>query len=262
MFRLRTLTFTLGIAGMNIFCSNLFANSNSTDRIIGANDLVKITAKDADNSLVKAIGRMQLGCTVTHVGNGIAITAGHCFARNNFEGVRQNLPCSDSKYNTQWGFTYNLDGTGEGTSYLQSECVEIIATEMNIQRDYAIFRVSPIPPAHLEPSLGTAEIGTKISIYSHPKKRPLEWSTWCTVEGFVKKSKDNQFYYSCDTEGGSSGAAVLDRDLRIVGIHNYYTDRIGGRDGRNGATHLSVTPLQNILMGGTTNPDESDGWNY
>jgi len=235
---LRSLAFTLGTSGLSIFASNLSA-TNTTDRIIGKNDLVKVPASYANDHRMQAIGLMELGCTVTHVGRGIAITAGHCFASSNFQGVKKNLPCSESKYSIHWGYLEGVD------SYLTSQCTNIIATELNSERDYAIFRVSSIPDGFIDVNGATAAIGDDISIYSHPKKRTLEWSNWCKVEGLISKSNGNQFYYSCDTEPGSSGAAVLDSNDRIVGIHNYYNGPLD----RNGATLITKTPLIDLLTG-------------
>lgn len=238
MFHLRSLVCLIWVSGLSTLTSNLIAVSNSTDRIIGDNDFIRIPASAENNPIVKAIGRIELGCTATHLGGGLAISAGHCFGRWNFDGIQKNVPCADEKYSVEWGVTYDSE------AYLTSECVEIVARELNEKRDYAIFRVYPIPNSSLEVSNENASVSQKISIYSHPRKRPLEWSQWCTVEGYVEKSAGNQFYYSCDTEGGSSGAAVLDRRYRIVGIHNYYNGILN----RNGATKITSTPLRNILL--------------
>ena len=236
MFTLRSLSFAF-ISGLSVNASILLANPFDTSRIIGDNDLVPVPASSAQLPHVQAIGRMQLGCTVTHVGKGIAITAGHCFARGNFEGIRHKLPCGDSKHSVRWGVTYDTEG------YLTSQCTEIVSIELNKERDYAIFRVFPVPTSAVEISETPVEENLQISIYSHPRRRPMEWSQWCHVEGFVSKSKNHQFFYSCDTEGGSSGAAVLDSKLHMVGIHNYYSSELN----RNGATLVLSSPILSIL---------------
>ena len=53
------------------------------DKIIGANDLVVVSPNKENipfkyRDLVEAIGMMDVGCTVTHIGSGYAVTAGHC----------------------------------------------------------------------------------------------------------------------------------------------------------------------------------------
>ena len=234
---LRSFVVLVSLSSWNLTVDAL-AHSNSTDRIIGDNDLVQITADYANNPRIQAIGRMNLGCTATHVGNGIAISAGHCFARGNFEGVHKNVPCNDLKHQVRWGLTYGSEG------YLTSSCTEIIASELNEERDYAIFRVFPVPTGSIGLNPETVSVDAQISIFSHPRKRHLEWSQWCKVEGLVGKSHGHQFYYSCDTEGGSSGAAVLDKNYHVVGIHNFYSKDLN----RNAATMIASTPLAEILQ--------------
>lgn len=241
MFVFNRITITLGISSF-LFTANLLASnelaSNETGRIVNdENILIPVNAEHANDPRMRAIGLLKLGCTVTHVGNGIAITAGHCFARDNFEGMREKLPCDGPKSSIRWGLTYGSEG------YMTSKCTEVIATEYNEERDYAIFRVSPIPSSYIEVSHNTLSLEDAITIYSHPHKRPLEWSQWCKVEGFLDSSLGNEFYYSCNTEPGSSGAAILDKDFKIVGIHDKYDPD----HNRNAATMLSVTPLLNIL---------------
>ncbi|MBI2602086.1 MAG: trypsin-like peptidase domain-containing protein [Deltaproteobacteria bacterium] len=211
--------------------------ASSSDRIIDENDLEKIYAKTGP--IVEAIGRMNVGCTVTHLGNGIAITAGHCFVSSPFHGIRSAGSCESRRYDIKWGVTYTQDA-----GYLGSKCVKVLAIELNQERDYAILRVNPVPPRHLKVEFEhEIAVGDTISIFSHPSMRPLEWSSYCGVEGFFEQSKGNQFRYSCDTEGGSSGASVLNKEEAIVGIHNYYNAELN----RNGATKISSTPLRVFL---------------
>lgn len=216
-------------------------NSSDPLKIIGENDLINVPSTYADLSEVKAIGRMRLGCTVTHVGKGIAITAGHCLSASSFEGVRNDQKCSSSRYNVRWGVTYGSRG------YMTSKCLRVIAIENNSERDYAVLFFDPIPEGFIRVDFAQeTKKGDEISIFSHPRKRPLEWSNWCEVDTFFDKSKGNQFGYDCDTEGGSSGAAVLNSNMQVVGIHNFYH----GSSNRNGATKITSTPLKYILRGG------------
>ncbi len=237
MIALRRIAIRLfGVLGTTVFASSLLANGWA-ERIIGKNDLLQVPSSLSHDPRIQAIGKLQIGCTATHIGNGIAISAGHCFARGNFDGKREHLTCSDIKHTIRWGVTYGSEG------YLSSHCTEVIALELNSERDYAIFRVSPVPATAMPVNLEPFKLNDDISIFSHPRMRPLEWSQWCKVEGFVERSLGNQFFYSCDTEGGSSGASVLDKDYRVIGIHNYYNGILG----RNGATRLAATPLAEIL---------------
>ena len=58
---------------------------------------------------------MALGCTATHIGDGIVLTAGHCVETYN---------CSASKYNVTWNYRQN-NQRGDFTS----RCVEVLATK-------------------------------------------------------------------------------------------------------------------------------------
>lgn len=206
---------------------------SDTDRIIDENDLERVYAKTGQH--VEAIGRMNLGCTVTHVGRGLVITAGHCLASIPFKGIASKESCESRRYEIKWGVTYSQE-----TGYLTSKCVKVLAMELNQERDYAILRVNPVPPRHLDVDLErSVSEGDLISIFSHPSMRPLEWSRPCTVEGFFTEASGHQFRYACDTEGGSSGASVLNKDGNIIGIHNFYNSEFN----RNGATKISSTPL-------------------
>ena len=85
----------------------LFTNPY-TERIIGSNDLTQIVLEDHNYNIVNAIGLMKIGCTVTHLGNGLAITAGHCFKRNISKHIYKNLDCSlEDKYSVIWAYAKN-----------------------------------------------------------------------------------------------------------------------------------------------------------
>lgn len=169
--------------------------------IIGENDL---TYYKADDQMSRSIGRISLGCTGTHIGDNLVITAGHCISSSS---------CTSSKYNIRWNYRSN-NRSGDFTS----RCVEIVATENNSQRDYAILRYDSAPEEFLPLNTRVRpRAGDNLTILSHPQGRTLSWSGWCKHEGRFSGQK---FSYKCDTEGGSSGAAVLNENLEIVGVHN------------------------------------------
>lgn len=169
--------------------------------IIGANDLRYYVA---DDRISNAIGRVALGCTATHIGNGIVLTAGHCVKSSN---------CTSSAYNIRWGYTQN-----NRSGKLVSKCSQVLAHENNSLRDYAILRYSPAPSASLPINRSNRpKAGQRLTIFSHPNGIPLAWSGYCKHEG---NYYGQRFSYKCDTMGGSSGAAVLNENFEIVGIHN------------------------------------------
>jgi len=212
---------------------------HSSSVVLGARDLVPVL-QDGSNVparyryLYDAIGRMSPSiCTVSHVGNGIAITAGHCFKNGDYGTIEWGVRASDHPQ-----------------GYLVSEVTRVIAKRWvaDEQTDYAIIAVAPAPNAAVPIALTRPAQNTTTTIFSHPHYRPLEWSQLCKRGAL---SNATVFRHSCDTEPGSSGAAVFDdTTLRVYGIHNG-----GHADDYNYGTFLADTPLADILAG---SPPPSD----
>ncbi|HUS30700.1 MAG TPA: pre-peptidase C-terminal domain-containing protein [Kofleriaceae bacterium] len=212
--------------------------------VLGDNQMIRV-APDAANvparyrSVLDAIGRSRPNyCTVTHLGNGIAITAGHCFAQQG-----RNKPCtsqSGDAINIDWG----VRGGDDASGYMTSRCMRILASEFHEQQtDYAIIEVSPAPAARAPFTFTRPSAATKLTIFSHPNRRPLVWSQICERGRQVSPSV---FAHDCDTDKGSSGAAVfVDSSFVIAGVHN------GGHPGEyNYGTYLADTPLAEFVSGG------------
>ena len=185
---------------------------SETKVIIGSNDLQYY---GSDDKYSQAIGVMSLGCTATHIGNGIVLTAGHCV---------DDRTCEASKYDVTWNYRNN-----NKSGHFVSRCTKIIAKEFNDTRDYAILKYDETPDVYFKINkTDRPEAGNKLTILSHPEKAPLSWSGWCEHKGDYKSA---QFRYDCDTKGGSSGAVVLNENLEVVGIHNlgssYYSFNAG-----------------------------------
>ncbi len=203
--------------------------------VVGENDLRVVTADGGNvpeeyRPMLDAVGLMSSGCTATHIGNGLVLSAGHCYtpspraSRDSCSGVV-----------VWWG---HRDGKGDSWA---SKCKRIIKREYNGTQDFILFKVDRGPAASVSVSRASRVLlGAKVTIFSHPRGRPLEWSGFCKVDDWADSSKGlNQFNHQCDTEAGSSGAAIIDTDtLQLVGIHN------GGGDGWNYATFSdAVTPF-------------------
>ena len=197
--------------------------------IIGENDLVNVPKNltnfhqnSPSEDLLDSIGLIHSGCTATHIGNNIMITAGHCIQAK-FFNFYKDIACN-KRLTVSWGVRESYRG------YLHSRCVRIIAAENSIERDFALVKVDKAPRDQFNLYTGgEPELNRNMTIYSHPMKRPLQWSKECKNLG----RKDlgqwnsnrnyhlNRIHYSCDTEGGSSGAAVIDSDsYEILAIHN------------------------------------------
>ena len=231
------LSFTLTFLVLS--CGKENQTNSKLQEIIGENDLLPINDTSETEHITKAMGMMDIGCTVTHIGQGFAITAGHCFYPFKFASEAIDEECASDKYNIKWGVTVDNPG------YLESSCVRIIHSEHNSLKDYALIIVDPIPDFQL--TVNTRYNPRKyqaITIFSFPQKRPLEWSGWCSIDDKIPSSEQHQFSYECDTQGGSSGAAVLNENLEIVGIHNFYSYELN----RNGATFIHKTTIPNYIQ--------------
>ncbi len=212
-------------------CGQKDQTTSQLNRIIGENNLVAVDSSYSSR-IINAIGRLRVGCTVTHVGQGLVVTAGHCFFDKTFEGRAEHRSCGENKFEVEWGV---LTGSPR---FMLSHCSEIVAAEYRGGIDYTIFRVEPYPASFLAISEQEIRHGERISIFSHPRRRPLEWSGFCEAKG-LSSYNDSQFGYECDTDGGSSGAAILNEGNEIVGIHNFYNSL----DNLNGGTSVTQTPL-------------------
>ena len=216
-----------------------FLNAKS---IIGSNDFVSVpkTINDFNSEylsedLLDSIGRMELGCTVTHIGNRLVITAGHCLKASMFNFVKDRA--CQKRYPISWG----VRGTFPG--YLTSRCKRIVAAENSMDRDFAIIEVDYEPRSQFNLSESTLpNQGDMLTIYSHPMKRPLQWSRDCKNLGRGSRTfyHRNRIQYECDTQGGSSGAAVLGTENNeILAIHNSGTSFSGDKN--------KATPVRFIL---------------
>ncbi len=189
--------------------------------------------------IVKSIGRISMGCTATHIGSGYVVSAGHCFKAT--ETVQYNKKCEDIR--VRWGYR------GGQAQSLESQCQRILVMQNRPGRDYVLFHVDPYPEAFVP--LATQKTNydnSLITLFSHPKGLPLQWSQYCYGRKLDAPPRSPEFlYHQCDTQPGSSGAGVIqDRNLRLIGIHK------GGLDFDslgtwNFATLIYNTPIPKVL---------------
>ena len=220
--------------------------------IIRENNLIKVPENPdlfsdiLPSKVLNAIGRMELGCTVTHIGGRFAITAGHCFANPYLREDRasffvKDVSCNyvsglpNSKYDVSFGVRGNLLGNVKG------QCDKIIIAENSTKLDFAIIKLTKAPQEAIFLKENSRAVkGKEVTIYSHPSKRALEWSQVCFLLG-RRMDELNRIQYDCDTEGGSSGAAVLDTaSLEILAIHTNGTSN-------SYYGHNSGQPIQDII---------------
>jgi V8-like Glu-specific endopeptidase len=227
-----------GPNGLLTFVSS-YRTPDTIEKIIGSNELTPVIQDGANipskyRPLIDAFGKISMGCTATHIGQGLVITAGHCFDAP--EKRINNRPCD--KVTVEWGYRKDK------APYMKSNCTMILAAELNDNRDYAIFRVSPVPPVSVEMDLSVKpKIGSTLTIFGHPQLRPLEWSQTCTLENPSNGGwGTDEFSHQCDTEPGNSGSTILDDStLKIIGIHD------GGRVPWNYGTYIVNTPVREFI---------------
>lgn len=220
--------------------------ANTIEKVIGDNDLIPVK-QDASNiplryrGLVDAFGLMSMGCTATHIGNGYVLTAGHCFWAP--ETLVQGTSCS--------GETISWGVRDAQKPYLVSNCDVVVAAQRNDRMDFAIVKVSPIPPVAIAPDMQRRPVvGDTLTIFSHPDELPLQWSRSCGVESQnYPELPPDYMQHQCDTNPGSSGATILNiLTLKVVGIHDGgHVDQVSGK-GMNYGTYILNSPLYNILQ--------------
>ncbi len=219
--------------------------SSQTEKIIGENDLVAVDAEGTNvpakyKDMLDAFGLMSMGCTGTHIGNGIVITAGHCFWAG--ETLTKDEPCDDTT--VDWGVREGKE------AYLKSKCEKVLFAQRDaVGNDFAIFKVSPAPTASVAVELERKAVAAdEVTIFSHPEELPLRWSKTSIVENNTDvELPPESMQHKCDTNPGSSGATIIDvNTLKVVGIHD------GGhltapQDGMNYGTFLTRPEVLDAL---------------
>lgn len=214
-------------------------------KVVGANNM-KVVDANLQKLPVKyrpaaeAIGLMSMGCTGTHIGNGLVVSAGHCFSESNI--TKQRSTCAGVEI--AWGVREGKQPTGV------SKCTQVLVLELTNVKDYALFRVDRAPRVALKVrTQARPPLGTRITIFSHPFRQPLMWSGVCEISRSIATGLNPNFlHHRCDTNPGSSGAAILDAEtLEVVGIHNG-GQSVGQTGGANYGTYVDTTYLPLALQ--------------
>lgn len=213
--------------------------SYSERKIIGDNNMIEVDTNLINipmkyRRVAESVGFMSVGCTGTHIGQGYVVSAGHCFESK--ERPSYNKGCSD--LTVTWG-----DIRGR-TMMRQSRCIEVLVSQASDSKDYVLFKVNNPPNSFipLKP-FGRSLASSKVTIFSHPFGSPLMWSGICQIKQVFSSGVNmNLIHHSCDTNPGSSGAAIIDAEnIEIIGLHN------GGwadsNSGINYGTYIDDTPI-------------------
>ena len=216
--------------------------SHHHEKVIGDNNLMPVSG-DGTNlpaqliPLMDAVGQLNVGCTATHIGDGLVLTAGHCISRSPRSG-------SDNCHllGVVWG------NRGAKPELKSSNCKSVVMRKYDSTYDFALLRVNNPPKASVSIDLAFSSQKVPLTMLSYPRMRPLEWSGYCTLHAYTDPARIlKKFLHDCDSEGGSSGAALISTDsLAIVGLHN------GASDELNYGMYLSasdelITVLQDAL---------------
>jgi hypothetical protein len=239
------------VSPWTMFSCTVGTNDSLPNKIIGENDLTPVE-QDASNlperlrPLIPAIGMLEAGCTVTHIGNGLVVTAGHCIPK-------PRLPmdgCLGDKYprmNVRWNYL----GTSERADDSRSFCLRLLQSELSNAHDFALLLVDNPPTAFVDVELNKRPPdGSQITLFGFPRKRPMEWSKFCVVVPFPEnfmpelsaRERKNLFAHQCDTEQGNSGSPLIDlKTLELVGIHH------GGYEPWNTATWVPASAISRAI---------------
>jgi hypothetical protein len=176
--------------------------------------------------LSSATGRLHEGtewCTCGHLGNGFVLTAGHCMPPN-----LRNLAEKDGPkplpelWFIEWRAVHVEQAGGglkvEPTSV--STGLELITSAFDESAtpavDYAVLRVKNAPEARYRLAAAAPQLPSRITAL-HSRNPNLEYATG-SVEALVQGRPFMQ--HTCDLQAHSSGALVLDRELRVFAIHS------------------------------------------
>lgn len=228
---------------MRQFLSLLFIltlASVSHGKIIGKNDLVPSNGGAVNlpapvRAAVDTVGLMNMGCTGTHIGSNLVISAAHCFLNLFIPQIMDNLTCPNVQ------ITWGVRGDRRG---MVSNCTRIVAIEFNQYADWVVFEVDRAPyayaPVNNQESIQPNQV---LTILSHPEAEPLRWSKICRAIPTTANRIGPYFvHHQCDTLPGSSGAPIFDmKTMSIVAIHN------GGDNRINYGTRVERLPWERII---------------
>lgn len=196
-------------------------------------------------------------CTGTHVGNGLVLTAGHCFRRDWETGmVYRRTPREDDGPFARISVQFDDGKTFTAT---------MLDWALTMQEDYAILHLEgdelPSASIPIRKSAAAPSFGTKLTMLSYPDGRRREgrelidettmiWSKYCSyddssgqVDDFHMVDVDHgRFAHQCFSAPGSSGAVLIDANtLEVVGIHNGYLNEA------NFATQIASVPWKQYV---------------
>ena len=188
-------------------CGADVETTSQLSMVVGENEIVPVGADlsllpAAIQESIGALGQLDDTCTVFHIGEGVVLSAAHCFS----EKVQANTACVT--HDIHWA-----DGS-------VSACTEVLYRELDDDQDLFAFVVDPIPAD----SFTIAEtsfraIGEELVIVGYPAELDLSMATGCSATAVTPGSP--RFEHNCDSLPGNSGSPIFSKNSgEIIGVHN------------------------------------------
>ncbi|EQC46978.1 trypsin [Bacteriovorax sp. BSW11_IV] len=170
-------------------------------------------------------------CSGFYIGDGLLMSAGHCFVEPSETIVEGN---NDLCKNKKWVTNYLVSNTGpNGNIHLDNSdvylCEKIVVALNTRVIDFAIVKIkgdlSKLQALKL--NFNEVQRGDRVSVAGYPTGLPLKYAANASV---YSNSKSQSYFKSdLDTFAGNSGSPIFDKKLNVVAVLtagevDYYLD--------------------------------------
>jgi len=193
---------------LSVFACKHGTEEVSVDKVIfGETDFVMVKSDGSNipekyRSLIYATGYLDSGCTVSHIGNGLVLTAAHCLTPDEIFPDNPDL-CLKGR-SIQFGIFK------DGIKGPKATCIKRLYAEVNITRDVALLHADKFPIEKIEVELDKVPSpDTQLTLFGHPLGKPLQWSKECKLIKVKYCSSQDTFGFMCDSLPGSSGSLLI-----------------------------------------------------